>query len=195
MPTPAVLLASLVSLPFSPILCSRVLLKALPNRTARRTFPRAAVPGARVDRASSFRASSLKHKVFLVDDSPDLTAALTELLEATGRFEVIGSASSEAEALAWLFDDANKWDLAVVDLMLQSGSGFPILYHCKKYHPGQVVVLSEFVSPPVAERCKKLGAVGAFRKSEFPQLLDFVSSLPDRPQRVHDRILGEQESP
>lgn len=130
----------------------------------------------------------MKRKVFLVDDSPDLSAALTELLEATGRFQVIGSAASEAEALAWLFDDEHRWDLAIVDLVLQSGSGFPILYHCKKYHPGQVVVLSGFVSEAVAERCRALGAVGAFRKSEFSQLLDFVSSLPDRPRKMPEHV-------
>lgn len=121
----------------------------------------------------------MKRKVFLVDDSPDAIAALTSLLEGTGRFSVVGSASSETAALTWLYDDENKWDLAVVDLMLQSGSGFPILYHCQKYHPGQVIVFSEFVSPAVAERCRKLGAVGAFKKSQVSELSDFVTSLAD----------------
>lgn len=179
-PTPAVLLEHLASRPRSPDPVFRRAAEGAAGRIVRRTFPRAALPGPESTGQAVSQDLSLKRKVFLVDDSPDITAALTRLLEETGQFMVVGSASSEAEALTWLFDDEHKWDLAVVDLMLQSGSGFPILYHCKKYLPGQVVVFSEFVSPAVAERCKKLGASGAFRKSEFSQLLDFVSSIPDQ---------------
>lgn len=120
----------------------------------------------------------MKRKVFLVEDSPDITASLTSLLEDTGQFRVVGCASSEASALAWLFDEQNAWDLAVVDLILEEGSGFTVLNHCRKYHPGQVVILSEFVSCAVAERCRKLGAVGAFQKSQLPAFLQFVESLP-----------------
>jgi DNA-binding NarL/FixJ family response regulator len=119
----------------------------------------------------------MKRKVFLVEDSADIAASLTSLLENTGRFAVVGSAQSEQAALAWLFDEANTWDVAVVDLILKNGSGFTVLDHCQKYHAGQVVVLSEFVSQSVAERCMKFGAVGAFQKTRLPEFLKFMSAL------------------
>jgi DNA-binding NarL/FixJ family response regulator len=112
-----------------------------------------------------------------VDDSRDVVDAMTELLEQTGKFKVVGTATSEATALDWLFQNERGWDVAVVDLLLQDGSGFNILGHCQKYHPGKVVVFSEFASPAIAERCRKFGAVAAFPKSRLPEFLDFLASL------------------
>ncbi|MEJ5989853.1 response regulator [Ramlibacter sp. PS3R-8] len=122
-----------------------------------------------------------RKKVFLVDDSEAITRSLTILLEDTGRFEVVGVAQSQKAALAWLFDDANHWDVAVVDLMLKPGSGIEVLVHCQKYHAGKVVVLSDFVSQSVAERCMKFGALGAFQKSQLPEFIEFMKALASKP--------------
>jgi two-component system OmpR family response regulator len=119
----------------------------------------------------------LKLKVFLVEDSPDLVSALTELLTADGLCDVVGQASSERLALQWSFAREGGFDVAVVDLLLNEGSGFGVLGHLIKYQPGKVVVLSEYVSPAIAQRCLKLGAAAAFQKSHTSECVDYVRGL------------------
>lgn len=116
-------------------------------------------------------------KTFLVDDSRETLTTLRELLTHSGDFEVIGEASSEKDAIEWLLLNEGSWQVAVVDLLLQDGSGFNVLSHCTKYLPGKVVILSGYVTPVIAERCQKLGAVAAFAKSDFDAFMGFILQL------------------
>jgi DNA-binding NarL/FixJ family response regulator len=116
-------------------------------------------------------------KVFIVDDSPDFVDGLSELLTFGGECEIVGRAASEQRALEWSFDNEAGFDVAVLDLLLHEGSGFAVLAHLTKYQPGKVVVLSEFVTPVLAERCKALGAAAAFPKSRFTDCVDFIIGL------------------
>lgn len=128
---------------------------------------------------------TVKLRVFLVDDSREFAESLAELLTATGRCEVVGTASSEELALRWSFQNEAAFDVAIVDLVLQLGSGFPVLAHLLKYQPGHVVVLSEYVSPSISETCKRLGVAGAFPKTQARECVDYVLGLgPVGPRRV-----------
>lgn len=116
-------------------------------------------------------------RVFLVEDSPNMQAALRELLSFGANFEVVASANSEMDATGWLLDNS-AWDVASVDLMLQDGSGFNVVRRCRTQAPTKpVVVFSEFVTPAVRERCLDMGASAAFAKSEFHAYADFMDSL------------------
>src|SRR5688572_26146799 len=85
-----------------------------------------AAPGVRKESVSRFlfrvRTVVVK-RVFLVEDLHRLHGLLGELFESIGGFEVLGIASTEAEAIAWLEEHPDSCDLAVVDLMLEQGSG------------------------------------------------------------------------
>jgi DNA-binding NarL/FixJ family response regulator len=116
-------------------------------------------------------------KVFLVDDSRDFVSSFGALLTLDGECEVVGEAGSEQAALEWSFENEAGFDVAVVDLLLQSGSGFAVLLHLAKYQPGKVVILSSHVSPAIEERCKKLGAVAAFPKSRAAECVAFIRGL------------------
>jgi DNA-binding NarL/FixJ family response regulator len=63
-------------------------------------------------------------------------------------------------------------------LLLPGGSGFGLVRHAKSLRAFRhVVVFSEFVTPAVADRCRKLGADAVFLKSELQQLLDYLREL------------------
>ena len=114
--------------------------------------------------------------VFMVEDSPLVRSALEDLFEISGGFEVVGSASSEMRATQWLLEHPGAWDLATVDLMLEEGSGFNLVRRSKlQPGAGTVVVLSDYVTPAVAERCIALGADAVFMKSQAKELVEFLS--------------------
>jgi two-component system OmpR family response regulator len=121
----------------------------------------------------------VKLRVFIVEDSPEIVAGLTALLEHAGRCEVVGSAPSEELALDWSFKNEAGFDVAILDLLLQDGSGFTVLAHLAKYHPGKLVVLSEYVTPVILERCKAFGAVAAFPKSSIPECIEYIEGLAE----------------
>lgn len=114
--------------------------------------------------------------VFMVEDSPLVRGALDDLFSISGGFEVVGSATTEMRATQWLMEHPGAWDLATIDLMLEEGSGFNLIRRCKlQPRAGTVVVLSDYVTPAVAERCIALGADAVFMKSQAKELVEFLS--------------------
>ena len=89
--------------------------------------------------------------------------------------EPVGSAETENEGKVWLTENAQAWDLAIIDLFLKQGSGLGILHACKSRTPGQkVVVLSNYATPDIRKRCAQLGVDAVFDKSnEIDALIDF----------------------
>jgi DNA-binding NarL/FixJ family response regulator len=117
-------------------------------------------------------------RVFLVEDLGRMRSALTELLDAIDGFRVVGGASTEAEANLWLDDHPGGWDLAVVDLMLEQGSGMGVLARCNAQpDKGKVVVFSGYASPVIRDHCLQLGADAVFDKSDSRQLLDYCKDM------------------
>jgi two-component system OmpR family response regulator len=118
-------------------------------------------------------------RVFIVEDSPEIVEGLTELLARDARCAVVGHAVSEQLALEWSFQNEAGFDVAILDLLLRDGSGFAVLAHLTKYQPGKAVVLSEYVTPVMAEKCKALGAVAAFPKSKIEECVLYVRALAE----------------
>lgn len=117
-------------------------------------------------------------RVFLVEDVKDLQEALAELLTSVGNFAVAGSASTEAEAIRWLDEHSNEWDLLVADLILDQGTGLGVVAKCRHRPPGRkVVVLSDYVTPGIHRHCLALGADAALSKSDMPAFLDYCREL------------------
>jgi len=114
-----------------------------------------------------------------------MRALLLDLFKSIGRFQVMGTATTEAEAYLWLQDFADRWDIAIVDLILAEGSGMNVIRRARSARPdGRVVVLSGYASPGIREHCLALGAEAVFDKArteEFIAWLDEVNrSDPDR---------------
>jgi DNA-binding NarL/FixJ family response regulator len=114
--------------------------------------------------------------VFIAEDDKAAATSLSELLQAQGGVQVIGVANSEMSAADWLMDHAGTADLLITDLLLlPGGSGFGLIHHAKSLGAFRTVaVFSNFVTPAIATRCRKLGADAVFQKSELEDLLAYV---------------------
>lgn len=105
-------------------------------------------------------------RIYLVEDNrlirENLTATLAELVGSS----LAGCAEGEREAVEWLGRNADSWDLAIVDLFLKQGSGLGVVAHTRSRAAGQkLVVLTNYATREVRERCLALGADAVFDKS------------------------------
>ena len=120
-------------------------------------------------------------RVFLVEDVGRMRDALADLIGGLEGFRVVGMASTEGEASLWLDEHPAGWDLAVVDLMLDQGSGMGVLARCNAQpDKGKIVVFSGYASPAIRDHCLKLGADAVFDKAATDDLLEFCRELVER---------------
>ena len=118
-------------------------------------------------------------KTFFVEDNATIRENLIDTLLELSDIEPVGYAETEAEGIAWLTHSDHPWDLAIVDLFLRQGSGLGVVAACKARNPGQrVIVLSNYATPDVRQRCQELGVDAIFDKSnEIDALLDFCMAM------------------
>lgn len=108
-------------------------------------------------------------RVFLVEDMQQVQGALTELLASIGDFAFAGAARTEAEARLWLDENPDGWDLSVIDLVLDQGTGMGVIPRARAQadrRGGNVVVFSDYASDGIRKHCLNLGADAVFGKSE-----------------------------
>jgi len=104
--------------------------------------------------------------VFLVEDNTLIRENLTLALEEIAHASMVGSASREDEAVAWLTANPAGWDIAVIDLFLEQGSGLGVLNACVTRSVQQrAVVLSNYATDDMRRRCLQGGADRVFDKS------------------------------
>jgi DNA-binding NarL/FixJ family response regulator len=124
---------------------------------------------------------SVELKVFLVEDLQRMRGLLADLFSSMGGLEIVGASSTEAEAKLWLDDHRGEWDVAVVDLVLDQGSGMEVIRRCKlEPGGGKVIVFSSYASPGVRQHCMELGADAVFDKSETTAFISWFTDLSDR---------------
>lgn len=118
-------------------------------------------------------------KVFLVEDLAKTAGLMKELFASLG-YSVMGSVATEAEALQWLDEHDKDWDLAVVDLVLEQGTGFGVIRRCRDASAqGKTVVFSSFVSPAVREHLLELGADAVIDKSDSTALVAYCAAFAE----------------
>jgi two-component system OmpR family response regulator len=114
-------------------------------------------------------------KTYIVEDNLTIRENLVGTLEELTCIVAIGYAEAESEARGWLTENADAWELAIVDLFLKQGSGLGVLQECLGRRPHQkMVVLSNYATADIRKRCIQLGADAVFDKSnEIDALIDF----------------------
>jgi two-component system OmpR family response regulator len=114
-------------------------------------------------------------KTYIVEDNPTIRENLIGTLEELARIDAVGTADTENEGKAWLTENRNNWDLAIVDLFLKQGSGLGVLAACRDRPSTQkVVVLSNYATADIRQRCAQLGVDAVFDKSnEIDALVDY----------------------
>ena len=115
--------------------------------------------------------------VFVVEDNAEIREGLAGALEELTCVRVVGASPTEDEAAAWLAREPHSWDLLIVDLFLQKGSGIRLLQRVRRAMPHQkLIVFSNYVNAGVRKRCAQLGADAVFDKStEIDSLVDYCS--------------------
>ncbi len=118
---------------------------------------------------------------FIVEDNETIRDNLVATLHELTTIRAVGFATSENEASDWLREHAGQWQLAIVDLFLKQGSGLGVVKACLARKPSQrVVVLSNYATLDVRERCAALGVDAVFDKSnEIDALVDYCIALAD----------------
>ena len=111
---------------------------------------------------------------YIVEDNHTILENLIESLEEIAYVKVVGHAATESEAKLWLALHDGHWQLAVVDMFLQEGSGLGVLEGCRDREASQkVVVLTNYATPDIRQRSLALGADAVFDKSN--ELDDFFA--------------------
>lgn len=118
-------------------------------------------------------------RVFLVEDMQQVRALVADLLSTIGDFELVAAVGTEAEAKLWLGENPGAWDLAIIDLVLEQGSGLAVVPSAHEARgPGAtVMVFSDYASGGIRQHCLKLGADAVFLKSETREFMDYCSEL------------------
>lgn len=126
-------------------------------------------------------------RVFLVEDFPHMHLLMNELLSCLGG-TIVGRARTEAEANLWLDEHPGEWDVAVIDLVLDQGSGIGVVAHCKAQpRGGKVAVFSSFATPGVRKHCLKLGADAVFDKTETAPLIEWLRDAEGLEEQARPR--------
>jgi DNA-binding NarL/FixJ family response regulator len=115
---------------------------------------------------------------FLVEDSAVIRQNLVATLEEMLAVQVVGMAEDEASALAWLRGDG-QCRLMIIDIFLKSGTGLEVLRQARRLRPAaRLVVLTNYATPDMRQRCMHLGADRVFDKSaELEELLGYCEEL------------------
>jgi len=114
-------------------------------------------------------------KTYIVEDNATIRNNLVATLEELAGIENAGMAEGESEGKTWLLAHVDHWDLAIVDLFLKQGSGLGVLEACRNRKPDQkVIVLSNYATADIRQRCAQLGVDAVFDKStEIDALIDY----------------------
>jgi DNA-binding NarL/FixJ family response regulator len=122
-----------------------------------------------------------KLRVFLVDDHPLIRMATGRILEADGRFSVVGEAGNAEDALRIL--ETLVTDLVIMDIQLPGKDGVQATRELKARHGDlKVVILSAFGGNPLLPSIEA-GADGYMLKGLAPErmaqsLLEAAAGMP-----------------
>jgi len=122
-------------------------------------------------------------KVFLVEDSAAQCAYLMQILKSEANVEIVGIAETEHQAIEWLERNADRWDIALVDLFLGEGSGAGVIAHCQERRTDQsvLVMTNHAGNDGLLHHCKLLGADAVYHKaSQLDKLLAYCSAAAAR---------------
>ena len=117
----------------------------------------------------------MRLKTYIVEDNPTIRENLIGTLEELACVIAVGTAETENDGKAWLNANRQEWDLAIVDLFLKQGSGLGVLAACRDRPSKQkMVVLSNYATADIRQRCAQLGVDAVFDKSnEIDALVDY----------------------
>jgi two-component system, NarL family, response regulator DevR len=140
-------------------------------------------------------------RVFLLDDHEIVRTGLRSLLEAEDDFEVVGEASSAAEALDRI--PPTRPDVAVLDVRLPDGSGVEVCRDIRSAHPEVAcVMLTSYADDEALLSAVMAGASGyVLKQVGANSLVDDLRTVaageslldPELGERVLERMRAQPE--
>jgi two-component system OmpR family response regulator len=148
----------------------------LPIKVSNALIPKLTGRGNEVQ-SKSKRGPVQELKAYVVEDNVTIRENLIGALEELTCVRVIGNSATEDEGIEWLEQNTKEWDMVIVDLFLQRGSGIRLVQRINRGRTSQkVVVFSNYVNASVRKRCAQLGVDAVFDKStEIDFLVDYCA--------------------
>jgi two-component system OmpR family response regulator len=128
-------------------------------------------------RSDFAREAPVHLQAFVIEDNATIRENLIGTLEELTCVRVAGASATEEEAMAWLAQNQDAWDLVIVDLFLKQGSGIHLAQSIQRSRPMQkIIVFSNYINASVRKRCAQLGVDAVFDKStEIDSLVDYCA--------------------
>ena len=116
-------------------------------------------------------------QAYVIEDNATIRENLVGTLEELTCLKVAGTSATEDEAIEWLEENVDRWDLVIVDLFLKQGSGIHLAQRIQRRRASQkIVVFSNYINSSVRKRCAQLGVDAVFDKStEIDALVDYCA--------------------
>lgn len=113
--------------------------------------------------------------VLVIEDSPMIRDSLVDIINADARRRVTAIADTEKDAIDIV--RRGNIDIAIIDLQLRQGSGVGVLQQLGQETSVLKIVLTNFSSPQMRQRCLDLGANYYFDKSrEFELVVQVIDA-------------------
>ena len=132
----------------------------------------------------------MKKFVYVIDDHPVFRAGLCRFVDDSPDMEVVGEASTAAEAIRAI-RQIPRLDGVIVDLSLPDGHGLSLIPQIVAQHPdARILVLSMHDELVFADRCLRAGAHGYVSKVEPPSaILDALRRIWAGKLAVGERVM------
>ena len=118
-------------------------------------------------------------RVFILDDSPQITEMLSELISDPGYVEIVGAAESAKHAIEEI--RLSNPDVVIIDLQLKDGSGFDVVKAIRALPQAKDIVIILFTNHASRELHKhaaELGANYSLDKSrDHAQILEVLQTI------------------
>jgi DNA-binding NarL/FixJ family response regulator len=124
-------------------------------------------------------------RVLLVEDSKVLTDRLTEAIHQIADVHLIGTADTEAAALAVV--KSESVDLIILDLHLRQGTGFGVMRALAPTHlKPQIIVLTNYDLPEYKNAALALGATHFLDKArDYERLPELLKGICEAHHSTH----------
>jgi|JI10StandDraft_1071094.scaffolds.fasta_scaffold16201_7 DNA-binding NarL/FixJ family response regulator len=132
-----------------------------------------------------------KIRIFIADDQLILIEALKALLMATGRYEIVGTATDGRDAIAQI--PQLKPQVAILDIAIPGLSGIEIAKQMLKYYPEvRVILLSHYDDSSFVKDALKVGVHGYVLKTgSFNSLIEAIEAVQKGGAYLSPRITGQ----
>lgn len=116
-------------------------------------------------------------RVFLLDDHEIVRRGVRDLLEESGRIEVVGEAGTAAEAISRI--PPTRPQVAVLDVRLPDGNGVEVCREIRSRHPEiQCLMLTSFNDDEALFQAIMAGAAGFLLKQiKGPDIVDAIERV------------------